>query len=183
MFARLKHAVRNDATVRAIRATYPALNWLRSRQAYYLRAAPYLGDMTFDDVRFSHRGNEPEAHLRGTRRLLDLGSADVLVVGAGSGDELRLWERQLPRSLTATDFFAQPGAWRAHDGARFAVDGATVLETDRAPRGPLGFVAWVDNQYMIATPRGRLGWGLLDAAHQWLELALIRIEPGHGSAS
>ncbi|HJZ49126.1 MAG TPA: hypothetical protein VKE41_18240 [Roseiflexaceae bacterium] len=65
--------------------------------------------------------------------------------------------------------------WRA-DAARFLVDGAVVLETQRPPRGPLGFVAWVDNQWMVATPHGRFGWGLLDAEAQWLDLACIRIE-------
>jgi hypothetical protein len=65
--------------------------------------------------------------------------------------------------------------WRPHL-ARFAVDDMVVLETDRPPRGPLGFVAWVDNQWMVVTPRGRLGWGLLDAQAQWLDLALVRIE-------
>lgn len=65
--------------------------------------------------------------------------------------------------------------WRA-DGARFVVDGVVVLETDRAPRGPLGFVAWVDNQWMVATPRGRFGWGLVDTPAQWLDLALLRVE-------
>jgi len=64
--------------------------------------------------------------------------------------------------------------WRVN-GARFLVDGALVLETDRPPRGPLGFVAWVDNQWLVATPRGRFGWGLLNAEAQWLDLALVRI--------
>ena len=64
--------------------------------------------------------------------------------------------------------------WRV-DGARFLVDGAVVLETDRPPHGPLGFVAWVDNQWMVATPHGRFGWGLLQAEAQWLDLALVRI--------
>lgn len=66
--------------------------------------------------------------------------------------------------------------WRVN-GACFLVDGALVLETDRPPRGPLGFVAWVDNQWMVATPRGRFGWGLLQAEAQWLDLAWVRIEP------
>jgi len=66
--------------------------------------------------------------------------------------------------------------WRV-DGARFLVDGAVVLATDRPPRGPLGFVAWVDNQWMVATPHGRFGWGLLQADAHWLDLALVRIEP------
>ena len=65
--------------------------------------------------------------------------------------------------------------WRA-DGARFAIDGQTVLETGRAPRGPLGLVAWLDNQWLVATPQGRFGWGLLDAAPQWLDLAALTIE-------
>jgi SAM-dependent methyltransferase len=127
LLARLKQAMRNDTTVRAVRATYPAVNWLRGRRAYYLRAAPYLADMTFDDVRFSHRGNEPEAHLGRTRSLIDLRSADVLVVGAGVGGELRLWERQRPRSLTATDFFAQPDAWTVHHRVRFAAADVRAL--------------------------------------------------------
>ena len=66
--------------------------------------------------------------------------------------------------------------WRA-DGARFSIDDQVVFTTDRAPRGPLGFVAWVDNQWMVATPRGRFGWGLTDAPAQWMDLASVRIEP------
>jgi len=120
LLAPLKRSLRNRATVRAARAAYPALNWLRGRKPYYLRVAPYLRDMTFDEVRFSNRGNEPEAHLRRTRRLIDLRAADVLVAGAGSGDELRLWREARPRSLTATDFFARPDAWPPRDGVRFA---------------------------------------------------------------
>jgi hypothetical protein len=66
--------------------------------------------------------------------------------------------------------------WRA-DGARFVVDGQVVLETDRAPQGPLGFVAWVDNQWAAATPEAHLGFGLLDIQQpQWLDLASVRIE-------
>jgi hypothetical protein len=52
--------------------------------------------------------------------------------------------------------------WR-RNGARFLVDGAIVLESERAPVGPLGLVAWVDTQYLVATPRGQFWWGLLDA--------------------
>jgi hypothetical protein len=48
--------------------------------------------------------------------------------------------------------------WR-DDGATFAIDGQTVHEADAAPRGPLGFVAWMDNQYAIVTPQGQFGFG------------------------
>lgn len=66
--------------------------------------------------------------------------------------------------------------WYAHF-ARFAVDSTTILETDRPPQGPLGFVAWVDNQWMVATPQGRFGWGLLAVPEvQWMDLGCVRIE-------
>jgi hypothetical protein len=61
--------------------------------------------------------------------------------------------------------------------SRFLVDGRIVLDEAPSPRGPLCLVAWIDNQYLVATPQGRLAWGLLDApAPQWLEIAALMIE-------
>jgi hypothetical protein len=38
---------------------------------------------------------------------------------------------------------------------------------------------WLDNQYMVVTPWGRLGWGLLDVQErQWMEVERLTIEPG-----
>ncbi|MBN1967271.1 MAG: hypothetical protein JW910_21640 [Anaerolineae bacterium] len=65
--------------------------------------------------------------------------------------------------------------WRA-DRVTFAVDGETVLTTGRSPRGSLGFIAWIDNQYMIVTPQGCFGWGVLACGEQWLRLERITIE-------
>lgn len=45
--------------------------------------------------------------------------------------------------------------------ARFEVDGAQVLAASLPPPPPLGFVAWIDNQYAIASPSGGLRFGLL----------------------
>jgi hypothetical protein len=60
---------------------------------------------------------------------------------------------------------------------RFSIDGQTVLEQAPSPGGPLCFVLWVDNQYAIVTPWGRLGWGLLDIpGRQWLEVEWLSIE-------
>ena len=60
--------------------------------------------------------------------------------------------------------------------ARFYVDERLTLETDRSPRGPLGFVAWIDNQYAVVTPAGRIQVGLLDVTQpQWLDLAELRL--------
>ncbi len=66
--------------------------------------------------------------------------------------------------------------WRA-ESVRFAVDGVDLLTTPAAPRGPLGFIAWMDNQYAIVTPQGRFGFGLLaTTAQQWLALERIDIQ-------
>jgi hypothetical protein len=66
--------------------------------------------------------------------------------------------------------------WRG-EGGRFWVDGAPVLTTPVAPRGPLGFVCWLDNQYLVLTPRGRFRAGLLPLAQeQWLEVSDLEIE-------
>lgn len=51
-----------------------------------------------------------------------------------------------------------------------------VLEAP-SPGGPLGFVMWMDNQYLVATPWGRLRWGTLDVpGQQWMEVAHLAIE-------
>ena len=66
------------------------------------------------------------------------------------------------------------GTERTH----FSIDGGRVLEDAPSLRGPLGFVMWLDNQYMVVTPQGRLGWGLLDVTgRQWMEADRLAIEP------
>jgi hypothetical protein len=95
-----------------------------------------------------------------------------------------LWPR-IQRALAVSEAIVPDDLrpWRRYaidwgvDGADFWVDDRHVLHAPVAPRGPLGFVAWLDNQYAIATPRGRFGWGLLDVVEpQWLEIADLEIE-------
>jgi len=95
----------------------------------------------------------------------------------------RLWPR-IQRSLAVAEALVpgQINEWRHYvldwqvDRARFRVDDRLVLETSEVPRGPLGFVAWMDNQYAIATPGGRFGWGLLDVTSpQWLDIGGLSI--------
>ncbi len=64
------------------------------------------------------------------------------------------------------------------DVVRFVVDGNAVLAVPDPPRGPLGFVAWIDNQYAIATPRGAFGFGTIESGPEWLELDWLHITPG-----
>jgi hypothetical protein len=60
----------------------------------------------------------------------------------------------------------------------FHVDESPLLQAP-SPAGPLGFVMWLDNQYMVATPQGRFRWGLEDApGRQWMEVERLNIEPG-----
>jgi hypothetical protein len=62
---------------------------------------------------------------------------------------------------------------------RFSVDGDLCLESRSSPNGPLGFVMWLDNQYAVVKPWGRVGYGLLDApGRQWMEVDALSIEPG-----
>ena len=60
--------------------------------------------------------------------------------------------------------------------ASFYVDGESVLAHAPAPRGPLGFVMWLDNQYLIATPQGRFRWGVLDVpGPRWMAVEWFSI--------
>lgn len=53
----------------------------------------------------------------------------------------------------------------------FRVDQEVVLETDQSLRGPMCFVAWIDNRLAIVTPTGAVQFGLFDVAQpQWLEI-------------
>jgi len=62
--------------------------------------------------------------------------------------------------------------------ATFLVDGRPVIESAPAPRGPLGFVMWLDNQMMVVKPWGRFRWGLLETpGRQWLEVERLLVEP------
>lgn len=45
---------------------------------------------------------------------------------------------------------------------RFLVDGNLVAETPVVPRGKLGFVLWIDNQYAVFDAAGRAKWGSLE---------------------
>lgn len=59
----------------------------------------------------------------------------------------------------------------------FSVDHVPVLTVLNPPTRPLGFVAWLDNQYAVATPRGVLRFGTVASGPQWFELDSVRIEP------
>lgn len=66
-------------------------------------------------------------------------------------------------------------SWK-EDECEFWVDERRVYTTSFSPRGPLGFVCWIDNQYLVAKPTGKFRWGTnpLDS-EQWFEISELDI--------
>ena len=64
--------------------------------------------------------------------------------------------------------------WQS-DRVRFGIDGATIHEAQVAIKGPMGFIAWIDNQFAVVTPQGQLGFGLVDVP-QTQSLILEHVE-------
>jgi len=83
---------------------------------------------------------------------------------------LSIEEKALPLDLLP-EWHTYSIEWGS-DHARFFVDDQIVLDCrDRAPRGPMCFVAWVDNRLAVVTPTGSIQFGLFDVHEpQWLEL-------------
>ena len=95
----------------------------------------------------------------------------------------RLWSRMpVEMGISCQRVTVDMSQWHTYSlrwekyGCEFRVDGRPILRAPHSPRGPLGFVCWIDNQYMVATPRGRVTSGILliDQA-QWLNVTDIRI--------
>jgi hypothetical protein len=61
--------------------------------------------------------------------------------------------------------------------ARFIVEDEEILAAPSPPGGPLGFVAWIDNQYAVASPEGGFRFGVLPTSeYQSLDLRELSIE-------
>lgn len=58
----------------------------------------------------------------------------------------------------------------------FAIDGETIFVTETSPRGPLGLVLWIDNQFAAWRPDGTLGAGALANPPGWMEVSAISIQ-------
>lgn len=64
-------------------------------------------------------------------------------------------------------------------GTRFFVDGELAFQTHLAPRGRLGLVLWVDNQFAAFAPDGRLRFGVLPSSQAaWLALRQVHLRAG-----
>jgi hypothetical protein len=84
-------------------------------------------------------------------------------------------QEQLLDAIELTEWHTYTLEWH-REYARFQVDGRTVLDAAHPPTRAMGFVAWLDNQYAIATPRGEFHFGATHTDEQWFELDHVRIE-------
>jgi len=61
--------------------------------------------------------------------------------------------------------------------ADFCVDNDQIFSTEVVPRGRLGVVIWIDNQYFRFTRSGKLGFGFLPIQEeQWMQVRNISLE-------
>jgi hypothetical protein len=85
---------------------------------------------------------------------------------------LKIGEKSVPTAMD--EWHTYDLEWRV-EGVRFCIDDREVFRSKYSPRGPLGFVAWVDNQYMVATPQGHFRSGLVATEKQWLEIESLDV--------
>lgn len=84
-----------------------------------------------------------------------------------------------PIQEAMTEWHEYQLVWR-QSGCEFWLDGRLIHHTPFSPRGPLGFVCWIDNQYMVAMANGRFRWGTLPVAiPQFLEVSDLQIDKVH----
>jgi len=96
----------------------------------------------------------------------------------------RLVTRAIQRAMKAAEARLAPqlDEWHRYElewgvsEAQFRVDGQLVLRT-APPRPPLGFVAWIDNQFAALSPKRGIRFGVLPTAEpQWLEIRGLSME-------
>jgi len=64
--------------------------------------------------------------------------------------------------------------WR-ENGVLFLLDGEILLQSQVIPRGPLGLVLWIDNQYAAWEPNGAMRAGLLAHPLMWMEIKGLQV--------
>lgn len=67
-------------------------------------------------------------------------------------------EDGVPLEVDVTKWHSYEMKWREEE-VEFTVDGRTIYRTRISPKGRLGLVIWIDNQYFRFDPRGRIGFG------------------------
>ncbi|MFK7802900.1 MAG: hypothetical protein AB8G95_14815 [Anaerolineae bacterium] len=79
--------------------------------------------------------------------------------------------------IDITDWHTYRLVWNAF-GSQFYIDDKLLSSVPHSPRGPLGFVCWIDNQFMRLTPTGRMSAGAIMTPYtQWLEINDLSLKP------
>jgi len=68
----------------------------------------------------------------------------------------------------------------------FSIDGAAAFETSVSPKGPLGLVIWIDNQFAAFTPGGKINAGTeQNPVPAWMEIETVnaRMPAGKSAAA
>ena len=56
------------------------------------------------------------------------------------------------------------------------MDDVQVFESPVSPNPPLGLIIWIDNQFAAFTPKGKIGFGVLENPEPaWLEIADLKL--------
>ena len=88
-------------------------------------------------------------------------------------------EAMLPVDLA--EWHAYEIEWQ-EDHAELRLDGQVVLRTAISMAGPLGFVAWIDNQYATATAESGFRFGLIPTTEtQWLDIDAFELTGAWGA--
>ncbi len=99
----------------------------------------------------------------------------------GQADQAARWLKRLSGACEAlvpvamTDWHTYTLEWRK-DRAQFWVDDVEILRVLNPPARRLGFVAWLDNQYAIVSPRGIFRFGTVSSGPEWFELDSVNID-------
>lgn len=125
----------------------------------------------------------------GTARALALApfAPPLLLANQVGALHHRLWPRLWPHirrqlGISFAPVAAPMDAWQTYelswrrDGCDFRVNGRSLLAVPFSPRGPLGFVCWIDNQTMTLTADGRFHWGVLPIPEpQWMAVRGLQL--------
>jgi hypothetical protein len=85
-------------------------------------------------------------------------------------------EDSLRLTLDVNQWHAYSLSWKAQE-VTFSLDGAPIFQTQVSPRGPLGAVLWIDNQFAAWIPDGRIGMGTLPQKEAgWIEIENLEIK-------
>lgn len=77
--------------------------------------------------------------------------------------------------LDVTQWHAYRLKWSA-TRVELTIDGEPVFETESSPKGPLGLVIWIDNQFASFTPDGKFRAGTeANPDATWMEIADLEI--------